>query len=162
MGLDMYLIKRKKEDRGKDVWDFPYGSELIYWRKANAIHRFFCDNGRELEEEVVYELNRGILEDLLNKCKEVLDKAITKVDTIQNGQKWSKENGWENIYEEGIVIANKKEIADILPTCSGFFFGSTDYNQWYLEDIKRTKEELEEIINTIDFNNEDVYYLASW
>ena len=161
MGLDMYLIKKKREDKREDLWEFPYGTELIYWRKANAIHRFLCDSGREIEQEVAYEISRTNLEDLLDKCNEILNVVKTKKGTIQNGQRYV--NGkWEPILEEGIEIINQEEVAEILPTCSGFFFGSTDYNQWYLEDIKRTKEELESVMKDIDWNNDEVYYLASW
>jgi hypothetical protein len=28
--------------------------------------------------------------------------------------------------------------AELLPTTSGFFFGSTDYDEWYYTDIQRT------------------------
>ena len=57
---------------------------------------------------------------------------------------------------------NKEEIAEILPTCSGFFFGSTEYDSYYLDDIKYTKENIEEIIKTLNFDEYDLYYLASW
>lgn len=158
MGLDMYLIKRKKDDKRK-LWDFD--EELIYWRKANAIHKYLCDNGIEIEQEVSYEINKNTLKELLNKCNKILDIVKTKNGTVQNGEEYV--NGkWEPILEDDIEIINQEEVAEILPTCSGFFFGSTDYNQWYLEIIKKTKEELENVIDTIDWNNEDIYYLASW
>jgi hypothetical protein len=36
-----------------------------------------------------------------------------------------------------------------LPTKSGFFFGNTDYGDYYYQDVKWTKEELESLICTI-------------
>ena len=162
MGLDMYLIKRKKEKKELstgELWNFK--DELIYWRKANAIHKFLCDNGEKIEEQVSYKISKQVLKDLLNKCKLVIEKAKIEKGKVQNGQTL-KDGKWEPILEDGEKIINCDEIAEILPTCSGFFFGSTDYDQWYLQDIKQTKEKLEEIINQIDYKNEDVYYLASW
>jgi hypothetical protein len=48
-----------------------------------------------------------------------------------------------------------------LPTSSGFFFGSTEYDEWYMQDIKRTIKGLEHILKTVpqdwSFN-----YQASW
>ena len=140
MGLDMYLIKRKKDLKGKDYWDFK--EEEIYWRKANAIHKYFCDNGKEIEEEIIYKISKENLEGLLNKCNEVLEKAIIKEGKIKNGSRLV--NGeWEPIMEEGKYIVNQEEISDILPTQEGFFFGSTDYDEYYLQDIEFTKEKME-------------------
>lgn len=159
MGLDMYLIKRKKDIKSNDFWNFNH--ELIYWRKANQIHKYFCDNGEEIEEEVVYKLSKEILEDLLNKCDYILEIVKTKKGEIQNGMRW--ENGkWEPILQEGIEIINQDEIEEVLPTQEGFFFGSTNYDEFYLNDIKYTKDRLEEVLKEVNFENDDVYYLASW
>ena len=158
MGLDMHLIKREKECK-RELWDFD--EEMIYWRKANAIHKFLCDNGEEITEQIIYKVSKTNLEDLLDKCKEVLEKAVLEKGKIQNGKRLTKE-GWQPILEDGDTIVNEEEISDILPTCEGFFFGSTDYDQYYLSDILKTKEELEKILPTIDFEKDDVYYLASW
>ena len=156
----MYLIRRKK-DLKKDYWDFD--KEEIYWRKANMVHKFFCDNGEEIEEQVIYKISKENLQELLDKCNEVLKKVILKEGKIQNGSTYNSKTGqWEPILEEGKYIENAEEIAEILPTMNGFFFGSTEYDEYYLEDIKYTKEKIENILDTIDFNEEECYYLASW
>lgn len=36
------------------------------------------------------------------------------------------------------VLQDRKKAADLLPTTSGFFFGSTDYDDWYFQDIEST------------------------
>lgn len=160
MGLDMYLIRRKR-DLKKDYWDFD--KEEIYWRKANMVHKFFCDNGEEIEEQVIYKISKENLQELLDKCNEVLEKVILKEGKIQNGSKYNSEKKeWEPILEDGEYIANEEEIANILPTTSGFFFGSTDYDEYYLKDIKYTKENIEKLLNYMDFDEEECYYLASW
>ena len=161
MGLDMYLIRRKKDIKNKDYWDFD--KEDIYWRKANAIHKFFCDNGKEIEEQVIYKISKENLQELLDKCKEVLDKAIIKEGKIQNGSTINKETGeWVPIMEDGKYIVNEEEIEAILPTQSGFFFGSTNYDEYYLEDIEYTKKEVGFFLETMNFDEYDCYYLASW
>jgi len=50
-----------------------------------------------------------------------------------------------------------------LPTERGFFFGSTDYNEWYLQDVKDTIK----IINDLGLTGPDDYtdehtYHPSW
>jgi len=52
--------------------------------------------------------------------------------------------------------------ATLMPPVSGFFFGSTDVDEWYWEKMIKTYETLREIIDTTDFNNESVYYQSSW
>lgn len=162
MGLDMYLIKRKRSNKvltEDDLWEFE--DELIYWRKANAIHRFFCENGEEISEQVSYKIPKSVLVDLLNKCKTILNIVekepgeVLSRDYYQDGKHIIE-------YKDGEVIANKEELEAILPTQSGFFFGSTDYDDWYLENIERTRDTLANIIDSIDFEKDDIYYLASW
>ena len=78
MGLDMYLYglddedletftKVKKliqeydggyytdeiKDLLNDFWD-KEGDDLAYWRKANAIHKFFCDRGEVIDKNIYY------------------------------------------------------------------------------------------------------------
>jgi hypothetical protein len=36
------------------------------------------------------------------------------------------------------VLANRAKAAELLPTTSGFFFGSTEYDDWYYQDIEST------------------------
>jgi len=159
MGLDMYLIKRKKDKNKKDLWGFE--KELIYWRKANQIHNYFCNNGDVIEEQISYQISKEVLLDLIEKCKEVLKKAKLVDSKISNGWQY-KDGKKEELYCDGQIIENQDEISEILPTVSGFFFGNTEYNNYYIEDIKYTLENLEQVIDLIDFENEDVFYLASW
>lgn len=53
---------------------------------------------------------------------------------------------------------------DILEPVSGFFFGSTDIDDWYWEDIKKTYELMVELCQDHDIacGNIDVYYQSSW
>lgn len=38
------------------------------------------------------------------------------------------------------VLGNKKLAAELLPTASGFFFGSQEYDQYYFDDLQATLE----------------------
>ena len=44
------------------------------------------------------------------------------------------------------VKENNLKAEELLPTQSGFFFGDTDYNEWYFKDIDNTIEILEECL----------------
>lgn len=50
----------------------------------------------------------------------------------------------------------------LLPTRSGFFFGSTEYDEYYWEDVSRSIEKLKNILETFDFDNLELLYESSW
>jgi hypothetical protein len=163
----MYLIERKKTKKkitDDDFWDFQ--NELIYWRKANQIHKFFCDKGEEIKEQISYKLKKEDLQELLDICNRILDEVKTEKGKVSNGYSYEPNEDGEFIkkynYTDGLIITNPEICEELLPTQSGFFFGSTDYDEYYLEDIKYTKEKLEQVIDNIDYDNNDIYYLASW
>jgi len=51
----------------------------------------------------------------------------------------------------------KTKDASLLPPTEGFFFGSTDVDEYYFEDLRKTIE----IISSLD-KRMDYYYRASW
>lgn len=58
------------------------------------------------------------------------------------------------------VLANRDKAGDILPTASGFFFGSTDYDEYYFMDIEDTVKQLETVLQLDD--EWEFYYQSSW
>jgi hypothetical protein len=54
----------------------------------------------------------------------------------------------------------------ILPTRQGFFFGSQDYDEWYMRDINSTIAALEKTIKLMEGPWKDksveIYYSSSW
>lgn len=61
------------------------------------------------------------------------------------------------------ILDGKEDPQDILPTASGFFFGSTEYGDWYMEDLKDAKKILTNILESgIMKDNWDLHYYASW
>ena len=72
MGLDMYLFESEKKNATFDDWE--ESEELIYWRKANAIHRWFVVNVQDYKDDCeIYPVSKEKLEKLLYTCKEVLN-----------------------------------------------------------------------------------------
>lgn len=51
---------------------------------------------------------------------------------------------------------------DLLPTAGGFFFGSTDYDDWYFDDVDRTVTLLEDLLKEPEDDCSDYYYQSSW
>jgi len=164
MGLDMYLSKRtyvknwnfqKDEEKhkvtvklnGKSRKDVKSKrishivEEVGYWRKANHIHSWFVEN-----------VQKGI-----DKCQE----SFVSLERLTELRDLCKE-----------VVERKGDddfISENLPTGSGFFFGGTDYDEYYYEDCKETIKILdniikdEEVVSNIEgVYGGDYYYQASW
>lgn len=105
------------------------GNELIYWRKANAIHNWFVENVQIGADDCGdYEITREQLEKLLSDVISVLDS--------------------EELAEE------------VLPTCAGFFFGGTDYDEGYFADLIFTKDKLTKLLK--ENKDEVFFYTSSW
>lgn len=137
--------------------------EVGYWRKANQIHSWFVSHVQDGEDDCEYhnECTREILEELLDTCKTVLESCVMTVGKIQNGERLV--NGkWEPIYEDGKVVIDTSVAEELLPSCSGFFFGGTGYDEWYVRDIADTIKILEEVLATTDFETQMVVYRSSW
>jgi hypothetical protein len=151
MGLDMYLSKKtyvkqwdhqspeEKYDvvvtKGGNVVEGIKASrvkyieeEIGYWRKANAIHKWFVDNVQEGKDDCGdYYVGDDDLQNLLDICKK--------------------------------VTADNSLAESLLPCQSGFFFGGTEYDEWYFKDISNTITILEEALVV---KGGEIYYSSSW
>lgn len=185
MGLDMYLSKKtyvKKWEHQSDENSFDVSikkggvtypnikpervsyvtEEVMYWRKANQIHGWFVNNCEEHTPDVKYSLDRNQLVDLVSDCKKVLEILNTSPKTTKQVV-----GGWKNGEDYMIdveVYDNVDEVLKILPPTQGFFFGSSDIDGWYKEQIEETITTLEEELSATEadgYGSEYEYY-ASW
>lgn len=150
-------------------WDREkkYGWKTIFetvadWRKANHIHNWFVKNVQDGNDNCgTYEVTKDKLEELLTICNEVLTASKLVEGKIKNGYRYT--NGKEEvIYEDGEYIEDSSVAEKLLPTRSGCFFGSTEYDQWYLSDVKHTIDVIEKVLSTTNFEHEIVMYSSSW
>lgn len=148
MGLDMYLTAKRyiwehsEHDaelrdalaklpnlghKGKRIKGIEV--EAMYWRKANAIHKWFVDNVQEGKDDCgQYYVTREHLIDLREACR----NAMYDPD---NADKY-------------------------LPPTAGFFFGSTDIDEWYFHGLDDT---VTGINSCLDMDGDwSFYYCSSW
>lgn len=159
MGLDMYLYRKtfiytgdyiKESEQEKVIVTkggehHPYiknerikyvVEEVGYWRKANQIHKWFVDN-----------VQNGV-----DNCGEYL----------------VKEDQLANLLETCKLILDKdpSKASVLLPVQSGFFFGSTDYDQYYFKDLENTVKIIESLfekdLDGGSYLEGDIYYSSSW
>lgn len=63
------------------------------------------------------------------------------------------------------VLADHSKAEELLPTTEGFFFGPTDYNEYYFESVENVKEFCEDTLiphlKTLD-SDEEIEFITSW
>jgi hypothetical protein len=134
--------------------------KVAYWRKANAIHKWFvanCQNGNDDCGE--YYVSNKQLAELVAACKRVLDTVETVDGDLDMGTTYYPDGRVEHHKKPGQVVAQKEIAAATLPTQDGFFFGGTDYDEFYLDDLRETVEQIEPLIAD---DRESYYYNSSW
>lgn len=57
------------------------------------------------------------------------------------------------------VLADHSKAEELLPTGTGFFFGSTDYDEWYYEQLEHTIKIIDRCLAS---NKKYFEYQASW
>lgn len=145
MGLDMYLRAERyvwwneddlKNELGKHFPELPEGTSV-----------------KSVEAEVGYWRKANAVHDWFVKNvqggKDECQKSFVSRDDIK---------ALKTLCER--VVANPGSAESLLPTASGFFFGSTEYDTYYLEDVKSTIEICDRALALPD--QWDLYYQSSW
>ena len=136
---------------------------VAYWRKANAVHKWFVEAVQGGEDDCDFhdEVTRGVLERLRDICAKVIESAVLVQGKIQNG--YSVRGGkLEPIMVDGKYILDASVCDELLPTGSGYFFGGTDYDEYYLGDVNDTFDICNRLLEETDFENQMIYYRSSW
>jgi hypothetical protein len=60
------------------------------------------------------------------------------------------------------VLADHSLAKELLPTQSGFFFGSTDYDEWYFKDVEDCKKQMENLLSKYDEETDVIFFEMSW
>lgn len=194
MGLDMYLYANKyvsywlsrDEDKAKqiarinaireaagfpkDTNERPEGVTVQvqagYWRKANAIHKWFVENCQDGVDDCRESyVSREQLQELLGICQKVMKASKTAKGVVRNGMVASAKTGGKLAHnlEVGTVVVNKEVAQELLPPEDGFFFGSTDIDGYYLEDVALTIRILKNALKAKGpFADCDFAYRSSW
>lgn len=153
MGLDMYL-KCNSKRVCKEAWEGDDEGEFfvprgvaIYWRKANAIHRWFVQNVQGGNDDCgSYEVSVEDLCRLHDACVDVLDSTVLVQDgTIEvYDLKQSKMVDYPRMVLKDTTVAE-----ELLPTRDGFFFGDTDYDGYYWDDVAHTRDAIERLFKNL-------------
>jgi hypothetical protein len=147
------VVKEIQPDRVSSIEE-----QVAYWRKENHIHAWFVNNVQDGEDDCrEYHVSREQLKELVDTCEKVLDSlegSPKKKVKVKVGWQGGKE-----LYDDIDVYTDTELAEELLPTQAGFFFGGTEYDEWYLKGLEDTIKQLTPLL---DEEEGDFYYHASW
>lgn len=160
-GKDFVTRYSELDKEKKYGWNSIF-EEIAYWRKANSIHKWLVDSVQGGTDDCgYYEVTKDKLEELFKTCNKVLDNSKLISGNVKNGEEY-KDGKLRAIIEQGMVVEDSTVAEQLLPCSYGFFFGSVEYDQWYIDDIKYTADVIEKALKETDFENQMIIYSSSW
>ena len=148
MGLDMNLYRRRYM-MTSDVW------------KEEARHSIKIERGGKpidtskvkfvIEEVGYWRKANHIHKWFVDNVQNGVDDCGTYTVSVEQLEALKK--ACEN------VLSDHSLAETLLPTTSGFFFGSTNYDKWYFEDIEHTIDVINEALSS---DADSFEYSSSW
>ena len=165
MGLDMYLHAKKYVEK-------------IDWTKLDRDNDISMDS-----PEVVNPLWKDIVDtaemsdvatDIYGVHVEVTCAYWRKANQIHAWFVKNVQGGNDNCGEYYVSHEKLKELLttcqqalfnkdpNLLPPQEGFFFGGTDIDEWYWQDIKDTIKKIKRVLELSEMSKLSFYYTSSW
>ncbi len=185
MGLDMYLMRTKRIRFGKynnEILDIPIKDYLDVdnvvlsiktslsldeakdWARANHMLEDYADSivlcGEHIQWYSIFERVA-----YWRKANQIHNWFVNHVQFGEDNCEYhvATKDMLQTLLDLCITVKeNPDKAGRLLPPQEGFFFGSYEIDEWYWKDIDDTIEQLTTVINETDFDNQLVFYLASW
>lgn len=162
MGLDMYLYARKRVYVGTHI-DESNGTIKVELPEELKMFDGIWDKTINVQTDFTI----GYWRKANHIHKFFVDKCANGEDDCRDVYV-SKENLEELLKLCNEVLAEHGDAESKLPTQNGFFFGGTEYDEWYFNQTKRTKEICEKAIQFLNEREKakdylwEIVYQASW
>lgn len=165
MGLDMYLQARKYVE--KINWDILHNNNELSYNSPEAIFPNFdtvvSTAGLSDIATDIYGASVSVTAAYWRKANQIHNWFVKNVQLGEDdcGEYYvshEKLNELRETCRKALFEKNPKYLAPV----EGFFFGSTDIDQYYWEDIKRTIKMIDKITSHKDFDRLSFYYTSSW
>ena len=161
MGLDMYINVRKNAYKSFSIYDKQKGvkDETYYPDDLNIFKDYIMANHAKVTEITTQymvgyfrkfnALHHHIVETYADGNDDCTPVYLYQdaVEEIRNRLKQ--------------VLDDHSKAEEMLPPCEGFFFGSTEIDEYYFKDVESAYY-LFDMLANIDFTKYDVIYQASW
>jgi hypothetical protein len=166
MGLDMYLSARKhvnkidweKLDRSNGSVNYA-AATIPQWNDVvNA-----AGVATLVDEDSIYGVDVSVNVAYWRKSNQIHNWFVINVQRGEDdcGEYYVSNNKIKELLETCRQALFNKD-PNLLPPREGFFFGSTDVDEWYWNDIKNTIKQLKRLTELPDFEQLSFYYQSSW
>ncbi len=151
MGLDMYLSKKTYVKQ----WDHQSPEEkyeVVVTKGGKPVDNIKSNKVAYIVEEAGY----------WRKANQIHRWFVENVQRGDDncGEYYVDREKLRELLELCKKVKSDSTLAEaLLPSASGFFFGSTEYDEWYFNDIDNTITILEE---ALEDDRADYYYSSSW
>ena len=146
MGLDMYLNAKR-----------------FLWHSEDELGKKIAENFPEIGDKRVKEIS--VEAAYWRKSNQIhkwfVDNVQDSVDDCGNYDV-SREKIKELLDLIDVVLGDRKKASALLPTESGFFFGSDKYDEFYFSDLEDTKKMLTDLIDEEKWQGWYFEYHSSW
>lgn len=156
MGLDMYLSKKTYVKQWEHNGDDNFKVEVT--KRGEAVKHIKPERISYVEEEVGY----------WRKANQIHNWFVQNVqdDTDDCGNYYVEESQLEKLRDLCKKVIDNPHLAEeLLPCQSGFFFGSTEYDEYYFSQLTRTINIIETLLSERTENGfltGEIYYSSSW
>ncbi len=152
MGLDMYLYK-KNYIRTDEFYKEEVRNEVIVKTGGEIDTKIKPNRIKYIVEEVGYwrkanQIHKWFVDNVQNGIDECQSSYVSR-ESLEELLELCKQ-----------VRDDNSKAEELLPSASGFFFGGTEYDEWYFNDINHTIEIIEECLG--DEGADDFEYSSSW
>lgn len=137
MGLDQYLMRK------------------TFAKKGSKEEMYLVVSDTPKEEEVGYwrksnHIHNWFVKNVQNGVDDCGEYVVTK-EQLQE---------LLTLIEE--ILKDNSKAESLLPCVSGFFFGGTEYDQYYFNDLVESREIIKRAIEDTDFKYQKILYSSSW
>ena len=159
MGLDILIYKTTNKNYFDDYLnylnsdsneDFDDGEEVCYFRKKNMLIPFLRKHvGIDDKTYISRAVSKKVFELLIYTIDELLasipDEASEVIENPPDDMSDEELPYYDSLPEEIV-----KKCEELLPTQSGFFFGNTDYDIFYVWSLQQIKEDISKLLESFD------------
>lgn len=148
--VDMAYDKTKKIARSLGIEDRLHIEEHLYTNEKNEVVKYVTAERKDTSDVMYFRKHNWLLP-FFGYVENCTNKVISKDDV-------------ELFISAAEKVLEKKDVEtakELIPTESGFFFGNTEYDEWYFKGIEKDLEEFRNCFANMDWDN-DVLLMHCW
>ena len=165
MGLDMYLHAKKYVE--KINWQALQNNDELSYDSPEAVFPLWNDivetAGMKDVAVDIYGVHVEVTCAYWRKANQI---HAWFVNNVQQGNDDCGEYYVSHEKLKSLLDLVNKALAErdpnLLPPQAGFFFGGTDIDEWYWQDLKNTKAKLDRVFALPEMSKLSFYYTSSW